>query len=106
MSSHSDKGEKTEIGKNACIDLDRANIVTLYFLVKDTSTENYTDAINVTMARVADNTGDQEYVFPIGKVRGYETQTYSFEPLEDLDSNVYVKVDLATSVQKPQPNPV
>ena len=34
MSSHSDKGEKTEIGKNACIDLDRANIVTLYFLVK------------------------------------------------------------------------
>ena len=72
--------------------------VTLYFLVKDTSTENYTDAINVTMARVADNTGDQEYVFPIGKVRGYETQTYSFEPLEDLDSNVYVKVDFNTNI--------
>ena len=72
--------------------------VTLYFLVKDTSTENYTDAINVTMARVADNTGEQEYVFPIGKVRGYETQTYSFEPLEDLDSNVYVKVDFNTNI--------
>ena len=72
--------------------------VTLYFLVKDTSAENYTDAINVTMARVADNTGDQEYVFPIGKVRGYETQTYSFEPLEDLDSNVYVKVDFNTNI--------
>ena len=72
--------------------------VTLYFLVKDTSTENYTDAINVTMARVADNTGDQEYVFPIGKVRGYETQTYSFEPLEDLDSNVYIKVDFNTNI--------
>ena len=50
------------------------------------------------MARVADNTGDQEYVFPIGKVRGYETQTYSFEPLEDLDSNVYVKVDFNTNI--------
>ena len=75
--------------------------VTLYFLVKDTSTENYTDAINVTMARVADNTGDQEYVFPIGKVRGYETQTYSFEPLEDLDSNVYVKVDFKPSFRSP-----
>lgn len=72
--------------------------VTLYFLVKDTSTENYTDAINVTMARVADNTGEQEYVFPIGKVRGYETQTYSFEPLEDLDSNVYIKVDFNTNI--------
>ena len=72
--------------------------VTLYFLVKDTSTTNYTDAINVTMARVADNTGDQEYVFATGDVRAYETQTYSFEPLEDLDSNVYIKVDFNTNI--------
>ena len=72
--------------------------VTLYFLVKDTSTTNYTDAINVTMARVADNTGDQEYVFATGDVRAYETQTYSFTPLEDLDSNVYIKVDFNTNI--------
>ncbi len=72
--------------------------ITLYFLVKDTSTSNYTDAINVTMARVADNTGETEFVFGTGEVRAYETQTYSFEPLEDLDSNVYIKVDFNTNI--------
>ena len=72
--------------------------VTLYFLVKDTSTTNYTDAINVTMARVADNTGETEFVFGTGEVRAYETQTYSFTPLEDLDSNVYIKVDFNTNI--------
>ena len=72
--------------------------VTLYFLVKDTSTTNYTDAINVTMARVADNTGETEFVFSTGEVRAYETQTYSFTPLEDLDSNVYIKVDFNTNI--------
>ena len=72
--------------------------VTLYFLVKDTSTSNYTDAINVTMARVADNTGETEFVFGTGEVRAYETQTYSFTPLEDLDSNVYIKVDFNTNI--------
>ena len=50
------------------------------------------------MARVADNTGETEFVFGTGEVRAYETQTYSFTPLEDLDSNVYIKVDFNTNI--------
>lgn len=72
--------------------------VTMYFLVKDTSDSNYTDAINVTMARVADNSGTSEYIFPYGEVRAYETQSISFVPLEDLDSNIYVKVDFNSNI--------
>ena len=72
--------------------------VTMHFLVKDTSVSNYTDAINITMARVADNSGTSEYVFPYGEVRAYETQSISFVPLEDLDSNIYVKVDFNSNI--------
>lgn len=72
--------------------------VELHFLVKDTDVANYDKAINVTMARVADNTQEPEYVFPIGSVRGYATQNISNVPLEDLDSNIYLKVDFNTNI--------
>jgi len=49
------------------------------------------------MARVTDNTGTAEYVFPVGKVRGYDNMSISHEPLEDLDSNIYVKADFNTN---------
>lgn len=79
--------------------------VEMYFLVKDTEVANYDKAINVTMARVSDNTTDtngdgvnDEYVFPYGKVRAYANQEISNVPLEDLDSNIYLKVDFNTNV--------
>ena len=72
--------------------------VELYFLVKDTDVSNYDKAINVTMARVSDNTQTPEYVFPYGAVRAYATQEISNVPLEDLDSNIYLKVDFNTNI--------
>jgi len=72
--------------------------VTMYFKVKDADVENYEEAINITMARAADNTGDQEYVHPTGTVLAYPNQYIEFEPLEDLDSNIYVRVDFNENV--------
>ena len=70
------------------------NYATLYFKVKDAgANHNYTDNIIITMARVTDNSSGTEYVFPVGKVRGYDTMAITHIPLEDLDSNIYVKVD-------------
>ena len=67
---------------------------TLKFLAKDAgANHDYTNSIVLTMARVTDNTGSSEYVFPVGKVRGYDTMSVSHTPLEDLDSNIYVKAD-------------
>lgn len=74
------------------------NYATLKFLAKDAGeNHNYTDNIVLTMARVTDNTGTVEYVFPVGKVRGYDNMSISHEPLEDLDSNIYVKADFNTN---------
>lgn len=74
------------------------NYATLKFLAKDAgANHNYTDNIVFTMARVTDNTGTSEYVFPVGKVRGYDNMSISHEPLEDLDSNIYVKADFNTN---------
>tara|TARA_R110002020_G_scaffold140319_2_gene311732 strand:- start:4883 stop:6595 length:1713 start_codon:yes stop_codon:yes gene_type:complete len=70
------------------------NYATLHFKVKDAGdTHSYTDNIVITMARVTDNTGTSEYVFPVGKVRGYDTMAITHIPLEDLDSNIYIKAD-------------
>ena len=70
------------------------NYATLYFKVKDAgANHDYTDNIIITMARVTDNSSGTEYVFPVGKVRGYATMAITHIPLEDLDSNIYVKVD-------------
>ena len=70
------------------------NYATLYFKVKDAgSNHNYTDNIIITMARVTDNSSGTEYVFPVGKVRGYDTMAITHIPLEDLDSNIYIKAD-------------
>ena len=70
------------------------NYATLYFKVKDAgANHDYTDNIIITMARITDNTGTAEYVFPVGKVRGYDVMSITHIPLEDLDSNIYVKVD-------------
>ncbi len=75
------------------------NYATLKFLAKDAGdNHSYTDNIVMTMARVTDNTGTSEYVFPVGKVRGYDTMSISHEPLEDLDSNIYVKADFNTNI--------
>jgi hypothetical protein len=74
------------------------NYATLKFLAKDAGdNHSYTDNIVFTMARVTDNTGTSEYVFPVGKVRGYDNMSISHEPLEDLDSNIYVKADFNTN---------
>ena len=70
----------------------------MFFKVKDADVENYEQAINITMARAADNTGDQEYVHPAGTVLAYPTQYIEFQPLEDLDSNIYVRVDFNENV--------
>lgn len=72
--------------------------VTMYFKVKDADVANYEKGINITMARAADNTGNQEYVHPVGTVLAYPTQYIEFEPLEDLDSNIYVRVDFNENV--------
>ena len=70
------------------------NYATLYFKVKDAgSNHSYTDNIIITMARVTDNSSGTEYVFPVGKVRGYDTMSITHIPLEDLDSNIYIKAD-------------
>ena len=70
------------------------NYATLKFLAKDAgANHDYTNSIVLTMARVTDNTGSSEYVFPVGKVRGYDNMSISHKPLEDLDSNIYVKAD-------------
>jgi len=70
------------------------NYATLHFKVKDAgANHSYTDNIIMTMARVTDNTGTSEYTFPVGKVRGYDTMAITHIPLEDLDSNIYIKAD-------------
>ena len=75
------------------------NYATLKFKVKDAgANHSYTDNIALTMARVTDNTGTSEYVFPVGKVRGYDTMSITHVPLEDLDSNIYVKVNFNTNI--------
>jgi len=75
------------------------NYATLKFLAKDAgANHSYTDNIVVTMARVTDNTGTEEYVFPVGKVRGYDIMSVSHKPLEDLNSNIYVKADFNTNI--------
>jgi len=74
------------------------NYATLKFLAKDAGdNHSYADNIVFTMARVTDNTGTSEYTFPVGKVRGYDNMSISHEPLEDLDSNIYVKADFNTN---------
>ena len=74
------------------------NYATLKFLAKDAGdNHSYADNIVFTMARVTDNTGTSEYTFPVGKVRGYDNVSISHEPLEDLDSNIYVKADFNTN---------
>ena len=68
------------------------NYATLHFKVKDAgANHDYTDNIIITMARVTDNTGTAEYVFPVGKVRGYDVMAITHIPLEDLDSNIYIQ---------------
>lgn len=75
------------------------HFVELKFKVKDAgSAHNYDKNIYATMARVADNTGSTEYVYPYGDVRGYPVQHISHTPLEDLDSNLYISVDTNDNV--------
>lgn len=70
------------------------NYATLYFKVKDAgANHDYANNITLTMARVSDNTGTSEYVYPIGKVRGYDVMAITHTPLEDLDSNIYIKAN-------------
>ncbi len=74
------------------------NYATLHFKVKDAgSNHSYTDNIVMTMARVTDNSGTSEYVYPVGKVRGYPTMSITHIPLEDLDSNIYIQADANTN---------
>jgi hypothetical protein len=74
------------------------NYATLYFKVKDAgANHSYTDNIALTMARVTDNSGTSEYVYPVGKVRGYPTMSITHIPLEDLDSNIYIQADANTN---------
>ena len=74
------------------------------YLVKDAGANaDYTENIIVTMARAADNiltdnANNAEYVYPTGKVRAYDTQYITHTPLEDLDSNIYVKLDAAGDI--------
>jgi len=75
------------------------NYATLYFKVKDAgANHSYTDNIAMTMARVTDNSGTSEYVYGIGKVRGYPTMSITHIPLEDLDSNIYIQADANTNL--------
>lgn len=72
---------------------------TIKFKAKDAgANHSYTDNIVMTMARVTDNTGSSEYVFPVGEVRGYDNMSISHTPLEDLDSNIYVKADFNSNL--------
>ena len=74
------------------------NYATLYFKVKDAgANHSYTDNIALTMARVTDNSGTSEYVYGVGKVRGYPTMAITHIPLEDLDSNIYIQADANTN---------
>ena len=74
------------------------NYATLYFKVKDAgANHSYTDNIVMTMARVTDNSGTSEYVYGVGKVRGYPTMAITHIPLEDLDSNIYIQADANTN---------
>ena len=74
------------------------NYATLYFKVKDAgANHSYTDNIAMTMARVTDNSGTSEYVYGVGKVRGYPTMSITHIPLEDLDSNIYIQADANTN---------
>jgi len=74
------------------------NYATLYFKVKDAGdNHSYTDNIALTMARVTDNSGTSEYVYGVGKVRGYPTMAITHIPLEDLDSNIYIQADANTN---------
>ena len=74
------------------------NYATLHFKVKDAgANHSYTDNIAMTMARVTDNSGTSEYVYGVGKVRGYPTMSITHIPLEDLDSNIYIKADANTN---------
>ena len=75
------------------------HFVELKFKVKDAgSAHDYDKNIYTTMARVADNTGNSEYVYPFGEVRAHPDQFISHTPLEDLDSNLYVSVDTNNNV--------
>jgi len=86
-------------------DIGSVEYATMKYLVKDAGANNdYTENIIITMARAADNiltdnadidgngTND-EHVYPTGKVRAHDTQFITHIPLEDLDSNIYVKLD-------------
>jgi hypothetical protein len=67
---------------------------TIKFKAKNAgANHNYAKNIELTMARVTDNSVSPAYTFPIGKVRGYDNMSISHTPLEDLDSNIYVKAD-------------
>lgn len=70
--------------------------VELHFIAKTTDNSNYEKAINVTMAKVDDNINS--YTYPIGKVRGHDTQFISQIPLEDFDNSVYLKVETSSNV--------
>lgn len=75
------------------------HFVELKFKVKDAgSAHDYTKNIYATMARVADNTGNSEYVYPFGEVRAHPVQYISHTPLEDLDSNLYISIDTNDNV--------
>lgn len=75
------------------------HFVELKFKVKNAgSAHDYTKNIYATMARVADNTGNTEYVYPFGKVRAHPVQYISHTPLEDLDSNLYISIDTNDNV--------
>ena len=91
-------------------DIGSVEYATMKYLVKDAGANaDYTENIIITMARAADNiltdnadnNGDginDEYVYPTGKVRAYDVQYITHTPLEDLDSNIYVKLDAAGDI--------
>ena len=85
-------------------DIGDVEYATMKYLVKDAGANaDYTENIIITMARAADNItsdndGNAEYVYPTGKVRAYDTQYITHTPLEDLDSNIYVKLDAAGDI--------
>ena len=85
-------------------DIGDVEYATMKYLVKDAGANaDYTENIIITMARAADNItsdndGNAEYVYPTGKVRAYDTQYITHTPLEDLDSNIYVKLDAAGNI--------
>ena len=85
-------------------DIGDVEYATMKYLVKDAGANaDYTENIIITMARAADNiltdnANNAEYVYPTGKVRAYDTQYITHTPLEDLDSNIYVKLDAAGDI--------